>query len=55
MEEQSVFGVFSYLLTYIFFCGTGYRGGVWTWKDWEMTWIGVRAVKFPKNQLKKLC
>lgn len=39
-----------FLFTYIFFCGTGYKDGVWTWKDREMSGIGVRDVKFPKNQ-----
>lgn len=48
--------LFSFLFNFvfIFFSGGGYEGGRWIWEDWEMGGIGVRAVKFPKNQFLKL-
>ena len=33
-----------------FFCMGGYKGGGWTWKDWEMSGVGGHDVKLPKNQ-----
>lgn len=35
---------------FFFFWGEGYRGEGWTWKDWEMSGVGVHDVTFPKNQ-----
>ena len=35
---------------FILFLGGGCKHGGKTWKDWEMSGIGVHAVKYPKNQ-----
>lgn len=41
------FILFIYIL--IAFAWGDYKGGAWTWKDWEVSGIGVYHVNFPKN------